>query len=120
MTLSVYHTTVTHIGAEAALFKEEKMIILFGKDAPESLADYCYNIDVNRVHSDILPGMTIQFDDRAYRVTAVGEVAAKNLASLGHVTIKFNGNDEAELPGTIHVEALALPEIVVGTHISID
>ena len=42
--MSVFTTKVQSIGPEAELFKEEKMVILFGKDAPDALADYCYNV----------------------------------------------------------------------------
>ena len=47
--MSVFTTKVQSIGPEAELFKEEKMVILFGKDAPDALADYCYNIEVQPV-----------------------------------------------------------------------
>ena len=46
--MAVFTTTVLSIGVEAELFREENMIILFGKDAPAALADYCYNIEYSQ------------------------------------------------------------------------
>lgn len=117
--MTLYTTTVQNIGAEAELFKEEQMIVLFGENAPAELADYCYNIQVNPVDGEIVPGQKVYFDDQGYEITAVGNVVVKNLSDLGHITIRFNGDVEAELGGTLYVESKELPEISVGIQISI-
>jgi len=36
-------------------------------------------------------------------VTAVGDVAEQNLRELGHITLRFDGQPQAEYPGTVHV-----------------
>ena len=36
-------------------------------------------------------------------MTAVGSVATQNLAELGHVTLKFDGQRIPELPGSIYL-----------------
>ncbi|XJS10905.1 PTS glucitol/sorbitol transporter subunit IIA [Aerococcaceae bacterium WGS1372] len=117
--MTLYTTTVQNIGAEAELFKEEQMIVLFGENAPAELADFCYNIQVNPVEGEITLGQKVYFDDQGYEITAVGNVVVKNLSDLGHITIRFNGDTEAELGGTLYVENKELPEISVGTQISI-
>ena len=117
--MSVFETTVTGIGKEAELFKTEKMVILFGENAPESLADYCYNIEMKRATAEIKAGMILSFDDVLYSITAVGDVVRKNLDDLGHITIKFDGSNSPELPGTLYVEAKELPAIVEGTKVKI-
>lgn len=117
--MTIYSTTVSNIGSEAELFKEEQMIILFGENAPAELADYCYNIQVNPLNGQITPGQHIYFNDAAYEITAVGNVVEKNLADLGHITIRFNGETEAELAGTLYVQAKELPAIGVGTNLTI-
>ncbi|MGT2666951.1 PTS glucitol/sorbitol transporter subunit IIA [Streptococcus rifensis] len=117
--MTIFETSVTAIGPEAELFRSESMIILFGDKAPDMLADMCYTIIVNPINEEIKPGQTIYFDHDAYPITAVGSVAQKNLASLGHITVKFDGKTDPELPGTIHVKAKDLPKISVGTHIVI-
>ena len=117
--MSIFNTEVTAIGAQAELFKEEEMLILFGAQAPEGLAEYCYTIRLSKTSQDIQPGQLLHFDDHAYRITAVGNVVNKNLNDLGHITIKFNGATEAELAGTLYVENRPLPAVDVGTEISI-
>jgi len=37
-------------------------------------------------------------------VTAVGDVAEQNLRELGHITLRFDGQPQAEYPGTVHVD----------------
>lgn len=117
--MSVFETTVTGIGKEAELFKTEKMVILFGENAPASLADYCYNIELNTATDTIQPGMNLSFNDTCYSITAVGKIVQKNLDDLGHITIKFDGKTDPELPGTLYVETKPLPLIRIGTKVKI-
>lgn len=117
--MTLYKTKVINIGNEAEMFREEGMIILFGENAPESLSDYCYNIKVEPVAGEIEAGMELSIGSEKYSVTAVGSVVRKNLSELGHITIKFDGSREAELPGTLYVEDRDLPEITIGEEISI-
>lgn len=118
--MAIYETKITAIGPEAELFKAESMIILFGNEAPDMLKDMCYNIEVNPVQGDISVGQNLFVDEEAFAITAVGSVVRQNLASLGHIVVKFNGATEAELPGTLHVDAGAVPDIKVGTKLRID
>mgnify|MGYP001165989820 CR=1 FL=1 len=115
----IYETEVTNIGPEAEMFQAENMLIFFGDEAPETLADYCYNIVLKNSTGEITPGMTFTFDDQSYKITAVGDVVKKNLDDLGHITLRFDGSTEAELPGTLYVEDKPMPTIQVGTKISI-
>ncbi|WP_159721395.1 PTS glucitol/sorbitol transporter subunit IIA [Enterococcus sp. CSURQ0835] len=117
--MMIFKTKVINIGPEAEMFKSENMLILFGENAPATLADYCYNIELRPSTGAITPGMLIYFDDTSYRITAVGNVAKKNLDDLGHISLRFNGATEAELPGTIYVEDKTLPTIKIGTQVSI-
>lgn len=117
--MTVFHTTVLSIGPEAELFKEENMVILFGKDAPESLADYCYNIEVHPTSGEIEAGQTLVIGDQSYQITSVGNVVRSNLEKLGHITIKFDGSTTPELPGTLYVEEKAMPELTIGTQVKI-
>lgn len=117
--MSVFETEVTNIGPEAELFKEEKMLILFGDNAPEGLAEYCYNIVMAKSNEDITPEMSLTFDDTSYQITAVGNVVDKNLNELGHITVKFTGETEAEMAGTLYVEKAEMPQLTVGTKIAI-
>ncbi|MDT2596402.1 PTS glucitol/sorbitol transporter subunit IIA [Enterococcus dongliensis] len=115
----IFETQVTNIGPEAEMFRQEKMLIFFGNEAPETLADYCYNIQLTPSTDEITTGMDFLFDNQAYKITAVGDVVKKNLDDLGHITLRFDGSETAELPGTLYVEDKELPVITVGTKIMI-
>lgn len=117
--MTVFMTQIKAIGSEAESLKEGQIMILFGEDAPEMLAEFCYTIVVNTIKDEIKVGQNIIFDGIPYFITAVGDVVKKNLESLGHITIKFDGSREAELPGTLYVEGKELPEIKIDSKIEI-
>ncbi len=117
--MEIYKTTVKGIGAEAKLFENEKLLILFGENAPDTLKDYCYNIEVLPIEQTIASGMKLQFDHQSFQITAVGDQVQKNLSDLGHISINFNGEKLAELPGTLYVEAKTYPQVSIGTVITI-
>ncbi|GIP62907.1 PTS sorbitol transporter subunit IIA [Virgibacillus pantothenticus] len=114
-----YETTVDRVGAHAATFLEEKMLILFGKDAPAELEDYCLSIVINDLKESINVGDILQLNDREYRITAVGEAVEKNLATLGHITLNFDGSQIPELPGTLYLEDRPISEVDIGDEIKI-
>lgn len=121
MTLTtLFSTKIQSIGEEAHLFQEEKMIVLFGKEAPVALAEYCYVIESSPVTAEITKDQIVVIDNQPYPITSVGEVVMKNLSQLGHITIKFDGAPVASLPGTLHVVDQPIPELVVGSKISIE
>ncbi|SJZ74648.1 PTS system, glucitol/sorbitol-specific IIA component [Pilibacter termitis] len=117
--VKLFETTITAIGIEAEKLAEENMVILFGDEAPDFLADYCYKIILKNLEGEIHAGMTLQIANVPYEIMAVGDVVVKNLNELGHITIKLDGSTNAELPGTLYVEEKELPEITVGTTIAI-
>ena len=115
----IYENKVKALGDLAETFAEEEMIIFFGDNAPDTLADYCYSIDINPVKETIKAGQIFMVDGVAFKITAVGEVAEKNLINLGHITVSFNGSTGPTLPGTICVEKKEMPKIKIGSEISI-
>lgn len=115
----IYENKVKALGDLAETFKEEGMIILFGDNAPDTLADYCYSIDINPVKERIKVGQTFVINEVPFKITAVGDVAEKNLVNLGHITVSFNGSTDQPLPGTICVEKKDIPEIEVESEICI-
>lgn len=116
---NLYTTHVVEVGPEAEIFRAENMFILFGSEAPDNLRSYCYIIDRVDVEGDITPGQKLVIDGYQYPITAVGSVAQKNLQSLGHISVVFNGATSADLDGTIYVEPLEMPTITVGSQIAI-
>lgn len=116
---TVYENTVKSLGACVDDFQDEAMFILFGDNAPDTLKDYCYCIDVNPILAEIEAGQKAVIDGEEYKITAVGDMVMRNLGNLGHVTFSFDGATEPELPGTIYLEKKPMPKLKVGSKISI-
>lgn len=112
-----FETTIVEIGALAAEFESERMLILFGSEAPEGLKDYCYNIQAKPLEQEIKAGDQIVFDGNEYEITAIGTTANETFKQLYHMTIKFDGKKTPDLPGTMHVAAKDFPKLSVGTTI---
>ncbi len=115
----IYHTIVTNVGDLFNAFIEQKILIMFKNDAPEELIEYCILHTKNSRNDNIKPGDILVIGDEEYRITAVGKDAIENLDNLGHITLKFDGKDDAKLPGTIHVEDKIITNIEMGTTIKI-
>lgn len=116
---TIYKNNIKSIGCAVESFEDQEMFILFGDNAPDTLKDFCYCIDVLPVSETIKVGQNLAIDNNEYKITAIGNVAEKNLVNLGHITIVFDGATEASLPGSIYVEKKEVPKLVVGSEISI-
>lgn len=99
---TIWTSTVTRIGSDAADMLEAGVVILFGEPVPPALAD------VSVVHEgaqeptrDIAAGDTLHLGDQSFTVDAVGEIASKNLRELGHVVVYVNQPDQELLPGAV-------------------
>lgn len=115
----IYKSQIRSIGSLVETFEDEEMFILFGDNAPDTLKDFCYCIDIEPVNQSIEVGQTLDIDGNKYKITALGNIAEKNLINLGHVTIVFDGATEASLPGSIYVEKQSVPKMKIGSEISI-
>lgn len=117
---TIFQTRVISIGQEAAnMIEEANMLILFGAEAPADLAEYCYQIDNQNLTGSIQSGGILVIDDTVYPITAVGQLVERNLSTLGHITIAFDGSRQESLPGTLHVEAGAPVILGSGSCISL-
>lgn len=119
MSETIYATTIKKIGASAADFLKENMLIFFQEDIPPYLADYCYLIDTGKGSFDIQVGDQLVFDSVCCPITAIGDVALENFKTLGHLTVRFDGADTAAQPGSMHVRQQNIPPITVGMDIRI-
>lgn len=99
----IYQTTITQIGDSATDALGEQMLITFREGAPADIQEFCFIHCHGEMHGSLQPGAVFELGERRYPVTAVGEVAEKNLQELGHITLRFDGQTEAEYPGTVHV-----------------
>jgi glucitol/sorbitol PTS system EIIA component len=114
-----FDTQINNIGPSVTAFLDEKMLILFGENAPAELAEYCLLINVKDVEGDIEVGDTLLLGDHEYKITAIGDAVKKNLSSLGHITLKFDGSENPELPGTLYLEDTEIQEVKPGDPIRI-
>ncbi|MCZ2112971.1 MAG: PTS glucitol/sorbitol transporter subunit IIA [Anaerolineae bacterium] len=115
-----YECRVTAVGPYVSEFTDAGIIVLFGQDAPEELAEFAILHDGTTLHEELAAGDTVCVDDSCFKVLAVGEVANSNLSNLGHLVLKFNGETEVEMPGDVCVEAGDLPEVTIGTVIRVE
>lgn len=117
--MKIYESTVFAIGDLVPAFREQGMLVFFGANAPEELHDFCILHNVDHQEDELKAGDIVSLDDSSYEVLAVGDVANENLMNLGHLNLKANGLTEAELPGDVNIAVQELPEINIGTKISI-
>lgn len=110
-------TTVTKIGDMVDDFLQAHTLILFNDNVPAELHDMAVLHTPSTLLDDVKPGDTIAIGEDSYQVTSVGEKANETLREIGHCTIKFDGKNQPELPGTIHVES-GTPQVKVGSTIS--
>ena len=58
----IYDNKVKGMGDCVAEFEDSGMFILFGDNAPDTLKDYCYSIDVNPIAEAIKAGQKAVID----------------------------------------------------------
>ena len=119
MTQTIYETQVTAIGDLVPTFREAGMLVFFGANAPEELHDFCILHEVIHQEDSLRPGDVITIGHASMSVLAVGDVASDNLMNLGHLNLKANGLSSAELPGDVNIEQQELPEVEIGTKVTI-
>ncbi|HDC4526964.1 TPA: PTS glucitol/sorbitol transporter subunit IIA [Enterobacter cloacae] len=100
----IYQTTITRIGQSAADALSDQMLITFREGAPADIEEFCFIHCHGELHGALKAGSQLELGETRYAVTAVGDVAEQNLRELGHITLRFDGQPQAEYPGTVHVE----------------
>jgi PTS system glucitol/sorbitol-specific IIA component len=111
----IYEISITAIGPLVEEFTEAGVWVFFRDDAPEELAEFALLHQSEAPLEPIAAGQVIEIDGQHYAVTAVGDVANKNIRDLGHLVLKANGATEVELPGEVCIEARPLPQPAIGT-----
>ncbi len=48
-------------------------------------------------------GQKVQIGDQDWSITALGNLAEKNLGARGHVTLAFDGESEPRMDGAVHL-----------------
>ena len=110
----ISESKITGIGSGALDFVDDKILILFSDQVGNGIEDYSVRITMPQLTRDVVPGDTLRFGDKDYRVTAVGDKAMETFRLLGHCTLHFDGSEVPVLPGVIHVEEKAMPTVTAG------
>ncbi|WP_010531684.1 PTS glucitol/sorbitol transporter subunit IIA [Lentibacillus jeotgali] len=116
----MYKSTVKQVGPLALAFEEEKVVILFGPDAPDELKEVSiiHEAEEDSDNEPIKKDGKFAVDNQEYTITAVGSSANDNLKELGHISIYFSEPNEDVLPGAIFASPSKLPDIQDGSVIT--
>ncbi|MSS77744.1 PTS glucitol/sorbitol transporter subunit IIA [Anaerococcus sp. AGMB00486] len=101
---------IIEVGQLVNEFKDDKIFILFGVEAPPELKDFSVIIDFKRdeIKEYFKVGGMLIINNIEYEIEKVGEVANDNFNKLGHVAVHI-GSNESVLPGSIHVKDNSFP-----------
>lgn len=110
----IYKTEVKALGEQANDFLNENMIILFEENAPSELAEISVIHRPEFKNGELKVNDILKINDDKYKILAVGDEVEKNLINLGHCTLRFNGNEEANLPGDVNLEKKEIDKIEKG------
>jgi PTS system glucitol/sorbitol-specific IIA component len=111
----IYEIRVTAIGPLVEEFTAEGVWVFFHDGAPEELAEFSLLHQAQAPQEPIAAGQVLTIDGQRYAITAVGDVANKNIRELGHIVLKANGLTKTQLPGEVCIEARPLPQPAIGT-----
>lgn len=114
-----YRSRVVAVGELVAEFTAQNILVFFAAGAPEELAEFSILHERLTEPARVEPGDQLRLGAETYDVTAVGDVANDNFASLGHLVVKANGRSEPEMLGDVCVEAKPLVSLAVGDEICI-
>jgi PTS system glucitol/sorbitol-specific IIA component len=98
-----YQTQITAVGPEVPELIEGGILILYATGAPPELAEVSVLHTVKSGPTANAPpvGAELRIGDVSAKLTAVGELAWKKVADIGHVVINFDGADTAGRPGEL-------------------
>lgn len=110
-----YRSTVTSVGADAAEMFDGGVVIFFGEPCAAELAEVSVVHSVSFLHPQRDPriGDLLRVGDSTVTITGVGEIAAANLCSLGHIVVYSDPEpDQKILPGALHATgSLSIPAV---------
>jgi PTS system glucitol/sorbitol-specific IIA component len=117
--MNKYVSTVIAIGDMVEALLQQGMMVLFDETAPMELKEISIIHTGGPLAKEVKNGDFLVLGNLTYTITAVGEIANKNLKNIGHVCLKFDARTLPELPGDIHLKGEKLPLIIVGDTITI-
>lgn len=117
----MFSSKIVEIGSLVEEFKQENLLVLFGKEAPPELADisvlHVPEVDDN---NNLAEGSKLSIGKDEYNIVQVGSEANENFDTLGHVSIYFSDDENTEiLPGAILVTPSNFPELALNEKIKL-
>ena len=108
-----YRSEVTSVGTDALEMFEGGVVIFFGAPCPDELAEVSVVHSVSYLHPQRDPqvGDQLRVGDSTVTITGVGDIAAANLRTLGHIVVYLDTEpDQKILPGAVHASgSLSIP-----------
>ncbi|MBO8191558.1 PTS sorbitol transporter subunit IIA [Streptomyces oryzae] len=103
---SYYSSTILRVGDEAADLIQGGVLILFGEPLPRDLEGLSVvHRPADKPVLEMQPGDQVQLGAARLTLTAVGDLAHQNLATLGHLVIYVDPDPAAGLlPGAVHAK----------------
>jgi PTS system glucitol/sorbitol-specific IIA component len=98
-----YQTKITDVGSEVPELIEGGVLILYAAGAPPELAEVSVLHEVQAGPTADAPpvGTRLRIAGVSTTLTAVGELAWKKVAEMGHVVINFDGAETTGRPGEL-------------------
>lgn len=115
--MAKYESQIVAIGELTQEFIDGGILVFFGPDAPDELAEIAIIHSHAPLITELRDGDYLVIGDQTWPILCVGEIANHNLRALGHFIVKFNGATSPELPGDISVPESAPPTITLGMRI---
>ena len=113
--MSLYNVEIIKVGECAAEALSDDMLILFNDSVPTDAAEYCFVHNHDALKGDIVVGGNVVIDGSAYPITAVGDAVNQNLGNLGHITLRFDGAENADFVGSLHLSGRQPQTLKVGS-----
>lgn len=114
----MFKSKVVEIGELVKDFEEEKLLVLFGTQAPPELKDISViHEPVSNDVTSLQEGTTLSLGNIEYTIQKVGSEALTNLEDLGHLSIYFSDDDKDILPGAILVKPGNFPNLKINDYI---
>lgn len=104
--MNKYEAIIRSVGEHALEMMDENLLITYDyKALDEIILDYSIGLESVKFENDIEVGDVFKIGKQSFRVTAVGWQVNDTMRQLSHSTIRFDGENSAILPGSIHLTA---------------
>lgn len=110
----IYQTTIIRIGQSVPDALRDQALITLREGVPADIEEFCFIYSHGELNGSLQAGIQLELSQHHYPVTAVGSVVEQNLRELGYITLRFDGQSEAEFPGTVHVAGPVPDDIALG------